>query len=288
MKTSTPQPAHRLTTRRSTAPQSTAHVTCEACLQAMICRCTPPSGVSIRTPSSAAAKASKRHGKPCKKPPKSMPSQLDARRHSSPPTAAGAPSCVRTRLRTHRVVALISLLLLAACVPTRPATDFTTESGGSPAQSDVARPGDARGLAAVVTRVVDGDTIIVQVQDQTETIRLLGIDTPEKAGGPRPAECFGAEASARLAELLPPQTQVLLSRDLESRDQYSRLLAFVHRTDGVFVNLIMVEEGYATPLFFAPNRSAEEQFTAAGNAARRRWVGFWPACGAPDVVLQAS
>lgn len=123
-------------------------------------------------------------------------------------------------------------------------------------------------------------------QDKTETIRLLGIDTPEKAGGPRPAECFGADASARMAELLPPHTQVLLSRDLESRDQYSRLLAFVHRAnDGLFINLAMLEGGFATPLFFAPNRSAEERFTAAGDTARREWVGFWPACGAADVVF---
>lgn len=134
--------------------------------------------------------------------------------------------------------------------------------------------------------MVDGDTIIVQVHDRTETVRLLGIDTPEKAGGPRPAECFGAEASERLADLLPLQTSVLLSRDLEARDQYSRLLAFVHRADDhLFINLAMVQEGYATPLFFAPNRAAEQRFVAAGNAARRDWIGFWPACGGADVVI---
>lgn len=120
-------------------------------------------------------------------------------------------------------------------------------------------------------------------------MRLLGIDTPEKAGGPRPAECFGAEASARLVDLIPPGTQVLLSRDHETRDQYSRLLAFVHRADtGMFVNLAMVEDGFATPLFFAPNRSAEPLFTAAGDLARRNWVGFWPACGAADIAVTPS
>ena len=188
--------------------------------------------------------------------------------------------------------------LLAACVSAAPSGSSTLESGAAPSQTSVTQTSVTQtsanpslvppGLPAVVQRVIDGDTIIVRVQDKTETIRLLGIDTPEKAGGPRPAECFGAEASTRLAELLPPYTQVLLSRDLESRDQYSRLLAFVHRSnDGLFINLAMLEDGFATPLFFAPNRSAEERFAAAGDAARREWVGFWPACGAADVVLNS-
>ena len=199
-----------------------------------------------------------------------------------------------TKLIAHFVLvagAVTSLWLLAACVSAPISRSSTPESGGAPSQASAnqasANPSLVPpGLPAVVQRVVDGDTIIVRVQDKTETIRLLGIDTPEKAGGPRPAECFGAEASARLAELLPPHTQVLLSRDLESRDQYSRLLAFVHRSnDGLFINLAMLEDGFATPLFFAPNRLAEERFTVAGDAARREWVGFWPACGAADVVL---
>jgi micrococcal nuclease len=204
-----------------------------------------------------------------------------------------------TKLIAHFVLvagAVTSLWLLAACVSAPISRSSTPESGGAPSQASVNQASVNQapvnpslvppGLTAVVQRVVDGDTIIVRVQDKTETIRLLGIDTPEKAGGPRPAECFGAEASARLAELLPPHTQVLLSRDLESRDQYSRLLAFVHRSnDGLFINLAMLEDGFATPLFFAPNRLAEERFTVAGDAARREWVGFWPACGAADVVL---
>lgn len=170
---------------------------------------------------------------------------------------------------------LLLWLLLAAC------TAPTTESGGPTVTS--------AGLSAVVDRVVDGDTIIVAIGDHTETVRLLGIDTPEKAGGPRPAECFGSEASAYAQELLPAGTAVLLSRDQETRDQYSRLLAFVHRADdGLFVNLAMLEGGYAVPLFFSPNTSLEEPFTSAANAARRNWVGLWPTCGAADVALSSS
>lgn len=144
----------------------------------------------------------------------------------------------------------------------------------------------ALGHVAVVERVVDGDTIVVQLDGRIETVRLLGIDTPEKPGGPRPAECFGADASAFARDLLPVGTVVRISRDRETRDQYARLLAYVHRdADGLFVNLAMLEHGYASPLFFAPNDTLEPQFQQAADSARRNWLGFWPACGAPDVTI---
>lgn len=144
-------------------------------------------------------------------------------------------------------------------------------------------------LLATIERVVDGDTVIVAIDDTEETVRLLGIDTPEKPGGPRPAECFGSQASAYASELLPAGTVVELSRDRETRDQYGRLLAYIHRADdGIFVNRAMIESGHASPLFFAPNTAARDDFTAAANHARRAWLGFWDACGGADVVLQAS
>jgi len=144
----------------------------------------------------------------------------------------------------------------------------------------------ALGFEATVDRVVDGDTIIVAVDGRVETVRLLGIDTPEKAGGPRPAECFGSEASAYAAELLPAGTTVYLSRDKESRDQYSRMLAYVHRADdGLFINQAMIQGGYATALFYAPNTMLKAEFTSSANRARRDWLGFWPACGAADITL---
>lgn len=175
---------------------------------------------------------------------------------------------------------LALLLFTVACVAPTP------ESGGPTSARNQA---GTSGFAAVVDRVVDGDTIIVTADGRTETVRLLGIDTPEKAGGPRPAECFGAQASAYATELLPPGSSVQLSRDHETRDQYGRLLAYVHRTsDGLFVNLNMVATGYATPLFFAPNTTLKSTFDDAADAARRQWIGFWPACGSADVALSAN
>lgn len=133
--------------------------------------------------------------------------------------------------------------------------------------------------------MVDGDTIVVRVDDVTETIRLLGIDTPEKTGGPRPAECFGDQASEFARSLLPAGTEVHLTRDEQTRDQYGRMLAYVHRADGIFVNQALLEQGFATTLFFAPNTAMSEPFQAAADYARRNWIGLWPACGSSDVVL---
>lgn len=150
---------------------------------------------------------------------------------------------------------------------------------------DTETPAVPAGVVARVLAVTDGDTIRVGVDGRDEIVRLLGIDTPEKAGGPRPAECFGAEASTFLEQVLPVGTTVVLSRDVESRDQYGRLLAWIHRLDGVFVNLAMVESGHASALFFAPNDSLEPLFEQAAWRARRLRRGFWTACGGPDLVL---
>jgi micrococcal nuclease len=132
---------------------------------------------------------------------------------------------------------------------------------------------------AVVERVVDGDTIQVDIDGRSETVRLIGIDTPETKKPNTPVECFGPEASARLAELLPPGTPVRLERDIDSRDKYRRLLAYVHREpDDLFVNAVLIDEGLARPYPFEPNTTYAAQFATAADRARTNGVGLWSAC----------
>ncbi len=110
-------------------------------------------------------------------------------------------------------------------------------------------PGSAR-----VTRVIDGDTIEVKLGGGTEQVRLLAIDTPETHHPTKPVQCYGKEASAHTTELLPAGTDVRLERDEEERDDYGRLLAYVYRSsDGLFVNLDLVQQGYASLLTIRPN-----------------------------------
>lgn len=134
---------------------------------------------------------------------------------------------------------------------------------------------------AVVERVVDGDTIVVHLGATSEKVRLIGIDTPESVDPRQPVECFGPEASARLAELVPPGTSVRLEVDAEPRDTYDRLLAYVHRaSDGAFVNLAMVADGYANTLTIAPNVAYRDRLVEAERAARDAGLGLWAACPA--------
>jgi micrococcal nuclease len=134
------------------------------------------------------------------------------------------------------------------------------------------------GLAEVV-RVVDGDTIVVRLAGIEESVRLLGIDTPESVDPRSPVECFGKEASARTAALLPPGTEVRLVRDVEARDRFSRLLAYVYRADdGAFVNLQLVQDGYAAVLSYPPNVAHADELATAASRARHEARGLWSRC----------
>ncbi len=164
--------------------------------------------------------------------------------------------------RGHR--ALLVVLLLAGC----------SRTAAAPAEP---------GLATVV-EVVDGDTVVGDLAGRQEAIRLIGVDTPETVHPTTPDECFGQRASDHTKALLPPGTEVRLTRDVEARDRYDRLLAYVHRADdGLFVNLDLVAGGWADDYPFAPNITYERTFAVAASRARSRGLGLWGACGGPDV-----
>ncbi len=157
---------------------------------------------------------------------------------------------------------MVALVVSAAC-----------GGGGSAAPGE---PGQAE-----VLRVVDGDTIEVRIGSVDETVRLLGIDTPESVDPRSPVECFGREASEHTASMLPPGSEVRLVRDVEGRDRFDRLLAYVYRSDdGTFVNLALVREGFAAVLTYPPNVAHADELTAAAAQARDDGRGLWSAC--PD------
>jgi len=137
---------------------------------------------------------------------------------------------------------------------------------------------DAPAGVGVVERVVDGDTLVVRIDGESERVRLLGIDTPETVHPQRPVECFGPEASARLKHLAPEGSQLQLERDTELRDRFGRLLAYAYAPDGTFINLSMVADGYATTLHISPNGAYRQQLSAAEQQARQQGKGLWSAC----------
>ncbi len=135
-------------------------------------------------------------------------------------------------------------------------------------------PGDV----ASVIRVIDGDTLVLRLQGAVETVRLIGVDTPETVHPTKPVECLGPEASAFIHSVLKPQTQVRVQRDVEARDRYRRLLVYLYLMDGTFVNQELLRLGFARTLSIAPNTAFTAKFASIETAARENQIGLWSKC----------
>ena len=159
--------------------------------------------------------------------------------------------------------------------PTDPAGGTTDPVGGGSGPDD-GIPIPPRAESFEVVDVVDGDTL--RLRDDTgatENVRLVGIDTPEVY--PR-YECFGDEAEDELRRLAPIGGTVLGAVDEDPFDDYDRLLLYLWTEDGVFVNLALVEGGFAEAIRVAPNDAHYDVLLDAEEAASRAGLGMWGAC----------
>jgi micrococcal nuclease len=127
-----------------------------------------------------------------------------------------------------------------------------------------------------VTRVVDGDTIHVRIDGRDESVRYIGIDTPESVKPNTPVQCF-AKAAAAANERLVGGRRVRVVYDVERRDRYGRLLAYIYRDD-LFVNAELVRRGFARPATYPPNVRFAERFAALAREAREAGRGLWREC----------
>ncbi len=132
------------------------------------------------------------------------------------------------------------------------------------------------GQRARVLRVIDGDTIEVAIDDRSDDVRYIGVDTPETVKPGEPVECFGPEASAFNHSLVDGET-VRLAFDRERRDVYGRLLAYVYVGE-TFVNAELVRGGYARTLEIPPNTAEADRLAALEERAGRAGDGLWGAC----------
>lgn len=125
-----------------------------------------------------------------------------------------------------------------------------------------------------VTHFDDGDTIVVNEAGQTETVRLIGMDTPEVKYPRKPVQCYGAEASANTKSLLRGQKVRLEPDPLgDNRDKYHRLLRYIYLPDGTFLNETLVKQGYAFAYVVFPY-SKMDQFKADESAAQAAHIGL--------------
>ena len=133
------------------------------------------------------------------------------------------------------------------------------------------RPGQS--ADAKVTRVYDGDTIEALVAGRSEKIRYIGIDTPEM-DDPRPVVLEMAREAARANRELVGGRRVRLELDIQERDRYGRLLAYVWLGD-TLVNEWLVKEGYAAAPSFPPNVRYQDRLRTAERDARQAGRRLW-------------
>jgi endonuclease YncB( thermonuclease family) len=141
--------------------------------------------------------------------------------------------------------------------------------------------------SATVTRVIDGDTIDVDIDGRTERIRLLNVDTPETKDPNQPVQCLGPEATAYLAGVLPTGTRIRLEYDRERTDRYDRTLAAVFSADGTLVNAEIARQGLASVVVIDGNDRFYPRIAAARDeavAARRGLYSQEIACTLPGQV----
>lgn len=163
---------------------------------------------------------------------------------------------------------LALLLVLVAAAAGREVLGGMADGGGETGAS----------VSARVVKVVDGDTIHVLIGGRREKVRYIGVDTPETKHPTKGRQCYGPAAS-RLNEHLVDGELVRLERDVEQRDRYGRLLAYVYRErDGLFVNAELARQGYAHTLTIAPDVRHAQRFAALAREARQARRGLWAAC----------
>jgi len=164
------------------------------------------------------------------------------------------------------ILALVAIGIIACGGP-------SAASIGSPAATSA-----APGTAASVSRVVDGDTLKARIAGRTETVRVIGLDTPESVKPGTPVECYALRASAEAERLLPVGAAIHLEADptQATRDQYGRLLAHVWLADGTLYAERMIRGGFGIHYIYGGVPSIHARpLAAAEDAARAALSGLW-------------
>ena len=142
-------------------------------------------------------------------------------------------------------------------------------------------------IAYPVLSIVDGDTVKINYQGKSTSVRLIGVDTPETVHPSKPVEAYGKEASNFTRNLLLGES-VYLRFDVEQTDRYGRLLAYLYRApDGLFVNLEIVRQGYGPVDTRFPFKHME-LFRHYGAKARAAGKGLYGTPQAPSVNVESE
>lgn len=178
------------------------------------------------------------------------------------------------------VAITISIFLLGALFggsqPLQPSPPQDAVSENTPSQQkETLLPTKINDGTILVTRVIDGDTIEIE---GGQKVRYIGIDTPETVDPRKPVQCFGVEASNRNKQLVEGK-RVRLEKDVNETDKYGRLVRYVY-VGKTFVNLALVQEGFAYSYTYPPDVKYQDQFIEAQRVAREGKRGLWSVCPA--------
>ena len=230
--------------------------------------------------------------------------QLDAGVNASHHDAANAiaargegtqlkwPEHIERRRSRHRSVAYAMLMLLSLAWTVAPAA----QAGALPAmRDDTGYRLDVKGVRgqalpenvtkAQVHKIVDGDTIeiVYPPDDWWYKVRIIGINAPESVKPDTPVQCYGKEASRRLAAIIPVGATIYLERDVSDEDQYGRLLRHVWVVDAgtgqaYLVSELLARGGYVDVRRYPPDDKYDDRLAMAELAARHEDDGLWGAC----------
>ena len=125
-----------------------------------------------------------------------------------------------------------------------------------------------------VLRVIDGDTIEIDYKGTKETVRLIGVDTPESVHPDASKNTEFGEIASNFTKTQLLDKHIKLEFDVSERDKYGRLLGYVWY-DEVLFNEYLVEQGYARVATYPPDVKYVERFLAAQERAREAKLGLW-------------
>jgi micrococcal nuclease len=141
---------------------------------------------------------------------------------------------------------------------------------------------------ATVVRVVDGDTLKIEMNGHEEAVRLIGIDTPESKVNKKAKKdaiktnhdveaitAMGREATKYVKTLVRNGDTVEIEFDVQKRDKYKRLLVYAYLQDGKMLNEEIIKAGYASVMTYPPNVKYQERFVRAYREARDTKRGLY-------------
>ena len=202
------------------------------------------------------------------------------------------------------IAVAVAVVLFFALLPSSNSTDkvddnristtttlITTETSGTllnTIETENEAPSENATTAATnlyrVTAVVDGDTFKVLIDGTQQTIRLIGVDTPETVDPRKTIQCFGIEASEKAKALLTGKSVRLEADSTQGElDKYGRLLRYAFLEDGTFFSKLMISEGYAREYTYNSAYKYQADFKSAEFDAKTAKRGLW----ADDACLAA-